>query len=115
MNNYSYYLSLRNEFLEKAREYSAKSNTIDKSNPSYMDTYAWILYQLKEYKSAKEWQEKALRYSDLSDPIMFEHYGDILFQLGDIDNAVKSWIKAKEKGNTSSLLDKKIANKKLYE
>lgn len=49
-------------FLKKAREYSAKSNTIDKSNPSYiMDTYAWILYQLKEYKSAKEWQEKALR------------------------------------------------------
>jgi predicted negative regulator of RcsB-dependent stress response len=91
------------------------SNSIDKSNASYMDTYAWILYQLKEYKSAKEWQEKALRTSNLSDPLMFEHYGDILYRLGDIDNAVKSWIKAKEKGAKSEQLNKKIADKKLNE
>ncbi len=115
MNNYSYYLSLRNEYLEKAKEYSSMSNSIDKSNASYMDTYAWILYQLKEYKSAKEWQEKALRTSNLSDPLMFEHYGDILYRLGDIDNAVKSWIKAKEKGAKSEQLNKKIADKKLNE
>jgi predicted negative regulator of RcsB-dependent stress response len=46
---------------------------------------------------------------------MFEHYGDILYRLGDIDNAVKSWIKAKEKGAKSEQLNKKIADKKLNE
>jgi tetratricopeptide (TPR) repeat protein len=115
MNNYSYYLSLRNEYLEKAKEYSAMSNNIEKTNASYMDTYAWILYQLKEYKSAKDWQEKALRNSDLSDPVMFDHYGDILYRLGDVENAVKSWLKAKEKGENSSVLNKKIAEKKINE
>ena len=115
MNNYSYYLSLRNEYLEKAKEYSAMSNNIEKTNASYMDTYAWILYQLKEYKSAKDWQEKALRNSDLLDPVMFDHYGDILYRLGDVENAVKSWMKAKEKGENSNVLNKKIAERKTNE
>ena len=115
MNNYGYYLSLRNEYLEKAKEYSAMANSIEKSNASYMDTYAWILFQLKDYKSAKEWQEKALRNSDLSDPVMYDHYGDILYRLEDIENAVKSWIKAKEKGSISEFLDRKITDRKLHE
>lgn len=115
MNNYSYYLSLRNEHLEKAKEYSAMSNNIEKTNASYMDTYAWILYQLKEYKSAKDWQEKALRNSDLSDPVMYDHYGDILFRLGDVENAVKSWIKARDKGGNASDLNKKITERRINE
>jgi hypothetical protein len=46
---------------------------------------------------------------------IIEHYGDILFKLGDVDSAVKQWQKAKGMDETSDLIDKKIADRKLYE
>ena len=44
-----------------------------------------------------------------------EHYGDILFKLGDVDGAVQQWEKAKKLNDTTELLDKKIADRQLYE
>ena len=60
LNNYSYYLSLRAENLEKAKAMSSKSNNIAPNQPSFQDTYAWILFQLKEYEEANVWIDKAL-------------------------------------------------------
>jgi len=46
----------------------------------------------------------------------FEHYGDILFKLGDVDGAVRQWEKAKNMLTTSNeTLNKKIANRRIYE
>jgi predicted negative regulator of RcsB-dependent stress response len=44
-----------------------------------------------------------------------EHYGDILYKLGDAVQALEYWEKAKAKGPGSAILDKKIAEKKLFE
>ncbi|MCX6295178.1 MAG: tetratricopeptide repeat protein [Bacteroidetes bacterium] len=115
LNNYAYYLSLRNKNLEKAEELSKKSNMLATNNSSYQDTYGWILYQMKKYDDAKMWIGKALESGGKSNGTLLEHYGDVLYQLGDIDNALKHWIEAKKVGENSILLDKKIADKKLYE
>jgi tetratricopeptide (TPR) repeat protein len=115
LNNYAYYLSLRKNKLEKAKEYSLLSNNMEKNNPSYMDTYAWILYQLGEYQQAKEWQMRAIDQSSEKSAVMLEHYGDILFKLGTKDDAVKYWEQAKQAGSDSKLLDKKIHDRNLYE
>lgn len=114
LNNYAYYLSLRNNQLSKAKEYAQMAIKIDSLNPNYLDTYAWILFQLGEYPKAEEFQLKALRNSDLTDPILFEHYGDILFKNNKTDEALKVWIKAKEKGSVSKTIEKKISDKKWY-
>mgnify|MGYP003447542345 FL=1 len=45
----------------------------------------------------------------------FEHYGDILFQLGDITGAVQQWEKARGLNANSEILNKKIANRQIYE
>jgi Tfp pilus assembly protein PilF len=45
MNNYAYYLSIRKEKLEKAAKLSARTIELQPGSVSYMDTYAWILYQ----------------------------------------------------------------------
>jgi tetratricopeptide (TPR) repeat protein len=111
LNNYSYFLSLRNEKLDLAKEMSGK--LIKKSpDPSYLDTYAWVLYKLKEYSEAKKYLEMALKSNNGT---IIEHYGDVLFKLGQTDLAVEQWKKAKELGDASALIDKKIADKKLYE
>jgi tetratricopeptide (TPR) repeat protein len=111
LNNYSYFLSLRNENLLLAKEMSGK--LIKRSpDPSYLDTYAWVLYKLKEYEEAKKYLEMALKSNNGT---IVEHYGDVLFQLGQTDKAVEQWRKAKSLGETSEFIDKKIADKKLYE
>lgn len=115
LNNYSYYLSDRKQNLEKAKKMSKKANELLPNNSSFLDTYGWIEYQLNNLKSAKEWLDKALENSGTEKPVVLEHYGDVLYKLGEVDTAIQYWQKAKEKGSSSDLIDKKIEDRKLYE
>jgi tetratricopeptide (TPR) repeat protein len=115
LNNYAYYLSLRNHDLEKAETMSKKAVTLDPKNSSFQDTYGWVLYKLQRYTDAKTWVAKALEDKDSVSAEVMEHYGDILYKLGDTGQAIEYWQKAKAKGPGSALLDKKIAEKKLFE
>lgn len=108
LNNYSYYLSLREENLEKAKEMSARSLEISPDNPTYLDTYAWILFKNKQFKEALKTQEKAIELSKNPSPEMYEHLGDILYKLDRKTEAKKYWEKAKEAGKNSTELDTKI-------
>ena len=115
LNNYSYYLSVRKIKLERAKEMSLKCNELEKDNGTYQDTYAWILYELKQYVKAKEWMLKALTNGGDKSAVVVEHYGDILYQLGDVESAISQWKKAKELGEASKFLNQKIEEGKLYE
>lgn len=115
LNNYAYYLSVRGEKLEKAETMSKISNDLSPANSSYEDTYAWIFYKLGRYRDAKEWQEKAMKDGGDKSATVLEHYGDILFKLNETGQALEYWQKAKAAGEGSEFLDKKIAEKKLYE
>jgi predicted negative regulator of RcsB-dependent stress response len=70
---------------------------------------------MKDYKNAKEWIGKALKNGGETSPTILEHYGDILFQLGDVDGATNYWTQALDNGGKSEFLEKKIADRKLYE
>ena len=107
LNNYAYYLSERNEQLEKAERMSKRSNELSPGQMSYQDTYAWVLFRLGRYADARTWVEKAI-VAGASDGVSLEHYGDILFELGDRDAAMKNWRMAKEAGGASQLIDRKI-------
>lgn len=113
LNNYSYYLSLRKEQLDKAKKMCEKMLIKSPNEAAYLDTYGWVLYQLKDYENAKKYIEKALLKTN--DATIIEHYGDILFQIGDKTNAIIQWQKAKKGEGYSDLLDKKIESKQLYE
>ena len=115
LNNYAYYLSLRKKDLEKALKMSLIANTIEKNNSTYEDTHAWILYQSNEYEKAKEWILRSLSNGGKESAIIIEHYGDILYKLGDIEKALIQWKKASEMGGESESLRKKIQEKKIYE
>jgi len=115
LNNYAYYLSLRKQNLEKAEKMSKRSLELTPSSVSYIDTYGWILYQQQKYEEAKKYLEKAFDRGGFNRPAIVEHYGDVMFKLNEIDKAVENWKKARELGNKSDLLQKKITDKKLYE
>lgn len=116
LNNYSYFLSLRKENLAKARAMSAKLAQRHPKNATYLDTHAWVLYTLKEYAEARRFLEQAIAAdpTNISGTIR-EHYGDVLFQLGDKAKAMDQWRLAKQKGETSDRLNQKITGGKLYE
>ena len=113
LNNYSYFLSLRNENLQKAVEMAERLVKLHPTNPTYLDTYAWVLYKNGNYTEARKYLEQAVAISD--DATIVEHYGDVLFKLGKKEEAVSQWQKAKLKGEASAYIDKKIKDKKLYE
>ena len=115
LNNYAYYLALRSEKLERAKQMSFKAVELDPENASNLDTKAWVLYKLKMFQESKLIIEKALDIDEDNTAEVYEHYGDILFQLGEIKKAVKQWKKARKKGSDSEFLLKKIKQKKLYE
>jgi tetratricopeptide (TPR) repeat protein len=114
LNNYSYYLALRKTNLEKAEKMSSLLIKNNPDDPTYLDTYAWVLYSRQKYKEARKVIERAVSTGN-ANATHFEHYGDILFQLGDVTGAVQQWEKARGLNANSETLNKKIANRKIYE
>ena len=108
LNNYAYYLSIRNEDLEKAARMSGKTVQENPRNPTYLDTYAWVLFKQKDYKMAKFYQESAIQNGGDKSGVILEHYGDILYMLNEKDQAMEYWKKALEAGDGSELLEEKI-------
>ncbi len=112
LNNYSYYLSLERRNLDKAEQMSGITIKAEPTNPTYLDTYGWILFEQGAYTMAKIYIEKAIEYGkdDLSAEVL-EHYGDVLAVTGEKEKAVEQWKKAKELGRGSKTLNRKIKRK----
>jgi tetratricopeptide (TPR) repeat protein len=112
LNNYAYYLSLAELDLEKAERMSAKVIEKFPENATYLDTYAWVLFKKKDYSLAKFYMETAITHSEEASSTLIEHYGDILFMLGNTEEALINWNKALGLGSDSKILKQKIAGKK---
>lgn len=115
LNNYAYYLSLARKDLDKAEQMSSITIKAEPTNPTYLDTYGWVLFEQGAYSMAKIYIEKAVNYSkekeeEVSAEVL-EHYGDVLYKTGDPEKALEYWLKAKEKESDSTTLDKKIETK----
>jgi len=116
LNNYAYYLSLRNIDLNKAESMILKALELEPESSSYRDTYGWILFKLGRYEEAANWIKSSIEVDSEPSAEVYEHYGDALFHLGRIEEAVENWELAKKApGKASEFLDKKITTKQYYE
>ena len=113
LNNYAYYLSVERRDLDKAEEMSYKTVKAEPNNATYLDTYAWILFEKGNYAEARIYIDNAMKSEggDKSDVIV-EHCGDIYYMTGDVDGALTYWKKALEMGGESKTLKQKIEKKK---
>lgn len=114
LNNYSYYLSLRSDSLDKAERMSLICVEMEPNNPTFLDTYAWVLYKQNKLEEALKYIEKAYRLQK-NNATIIEHYGDILYKLGRYDEALERWNEAFKIGKGSPFLEQKIQQKKLVE
>jgi tetratricopeptide (TPR) repeat protein len=111
LNNYSYYLSLRKQNLNKALEMSSLAVELEPNNSTYIDTKGWVLFQMERYEEARDVLRNAISKSGSTSAVITEHYADALFKTGNKDNALIYWNKARELGGDSEKLLKKIETK----
>ncbi len=124
LNNYSYYLSLRggSDNLLKAEKMIIKCLELTKEDPqpSFLDTYAWVLYKQalieKDSKTkknklslSKKTMDECFNFGGNS-AVIFDHYGDILFQLKDFEGAKEYWEKAIKIDTGNKIIEEKIKN-----
>lgn len=112
LNNYAYYLSVERQNLDKAEEMSYKTVKAEPKNATYLDTYAWILFEKGNYAEARLYIDDAMKNDGAKSDVVVEHCGDIYYMTGDVDGALKYWQQALEMGSKSKTLKKKIATKK---
>ena len=98
LNNYAYFLSLEGRDLERALAMAGRAIVLEENNPTYLDTYAWVLYRLGRYDEAKKTMQQALSLDRSQSPDLQLHYGDILAALGEKFMAEVYWKKALEGG-----------------
>lgn len=105
LNNYAYYLSLRNERLDDASKMVKEALQKEPENGAYQDTYGWILYLQGKYQEAEQWIQKAVNKGGGAE--VLEHFGDTEASLGKMQEAEKYWQRAIDNGATFDLETKK--------
>ena len=118
LNNYAYYLSKEKIELDKAESMSKMTIEAEPENATFLDTYAWILYQQERYTQARIYIDETLKYLDSSEDnsSLYDHAGDIYYRCDEVELAVAYWKKALKETDDEDLrksLRKKIKYRKL--
>ncbi len=112
LNNYAYFLSLDRVNLDKAEEMSFRTVKAEPKNDTYLDTYAWILFEKGRYTEARIYIDEAMKNGGEKSATIVEHCGDIYYMLGLADEALAFWKQAAAMEHDSKTLEKKIRLKK---
>jgi len=115
LNNYSYFLALRKENLERALKLSAQLIELLPENETYLDTHGWVWFQMGNYEKAFLYIQKAYTNSLEPSSEITEHLGDVLFKLNRKKEGINYWKIAFKKNNQNKLLEKKIQKKDYFE
>lgn len=131
LNNSAYMMAVNGVDLDRAEINSMIAVASDSSNPTYIDTYAWVLFKKQDFAKAREQIDLAMRLLGVLPPNpgevlpeldpemadmqltweLFDHAGDIHYLTGDHDGAYVFWQKALELKPDDEILQKKVANK----
>ncbi|MBR5736366.1 MAG: tetratricopeptide repeat protein [Bacteroidales bacterium] len=95
LNNYAYYLTETYDkplkrpdaTLRKAMQMSLKTIQQEPDNPTYVDTYAWLLHLVGRDVEAKAMFKHAMLYGGKESRTILEHYATVLQTLGENDLA----------------------------
>lgn len=112
LNNYAYFLSLERCDLDRAEEMSYRTVKAEPKNDTYLDTYAWILFEKGRYTEARIYIDEAMKNGGAESATIVEHSGDIYFMLGEEDKALNFWKQAAGMEHESKTLEQKIKQRR---
>ena len=108
LNNYSYYLSLREEKLDLAEKYIKRCIAQEPDNSTYLDTYGWVLYKLGHVDEAIVMIEKAMKNGGNDNPEIVDHLCELLTVAGRTDEAYHICKFAIELLNSNETVEEKM-------
>ena len=76
--------------IEKSLSMLEKANKLKSNDPYILDSLGWALFKLKRYKESKDYLQLAVRLMP-GDPIVNDHYGDVLWKNGNKIQARYYW------------------------
>lgn len=115
LNNCAYHMACTEKDLDKALTMIERVVKENPESATSLDTYAWVLFKMKNYEKAKEIIDGALANDDDGGSAeVLEHAGDIYFMSGDPEKAVMFWEQALEKNPDNDLLKRKVKNKTFF-
>ncbi|MDE6120155.1 MAG: tetratricopeptide repeat protein [Muribaculaceae bacterium] len=133
MNNAAYLMAVRGIDLDEAQVYATLATFADSDNPTYIDTYAWVLFRQNELNKAREQIDRALRIFGVIPPKegetlpdsadvnpeqltweLYDHAGDIYYLTGDHTAAIDFWKKALQLKPDNDTLKKKVEHKAYF-
>lgn len=75
--------------LQEAEKLIKKAIELAPDNGAYIDSLGWLYFKKGRVKDALKELERAKDL--LSDPVIYDHLGDVYFKLNDVTNAKTSW------------------------
>lgn len=112
LNNYAYYLCLKDSALDRAEQMSHQTIVAEPDNSTYLDTYAWILFCQGRYADALTYIEQAVAADSTLSGVVKEHAGDIYAMNGNLQKALDCWQQALTFDKENAVLQEKIRQQK---
>jgi tetratricopeptide (TPR) repeat protein len=95
LNYLGYMWAEQGKNLDTAKAYLEHALKQDPQNGAFLDSYAWIFYQMGHYDSALVYLRLAAdRIHD--DPVVFQHLGDVLVKHNDVTGAIAAYRRSLE-------------------
>jgi tetratricopeptide (TPR) repeat protein len=96
--------------IKKSLSMLKKANELKSNDPYIIDSLGWALFKLKRYKEAKKYLQLAVKLMP-ADPIVNDHYGDVLWKNGNEIQARYFWNYVLSLKKTEAQLKKTIEEK----
>ena len=96
--------------IKKSLRMLEKANSLRSNDPYITDSLGWALFKLKRYKEAKDYLQLAVRLMP-ADPIVNDHYGDVLWKSGEEIQARYYWNYVLKLEKTKKELKKTVEEK----
>lgn len=92
LNFLGYFYLERDKEINRAGDLIRKALSFEPDNGAYIDSLGWFYFKKGKFKEALSELEKAASF--LSDPVIYEHLGDVYLKLGNRDTARLNWDKS---------------------
>jgi Flp pilus assembly protein TadD len=102
LNALGYTLADQTDRYQEALEYIERALELKPNNPAVLDSMGWVQYRLGNYEKALQYLQRANQMH--SDSEIAAHLGEVLWVVGDKDQARQVWQRALELDPDSSHL-----------
>ncbi|MBU4418751.1 MAG: tetratricopeptide repeat protein, partial [Candidatus Omnitrophica bacterium] len=106
LNFLGYFYLEQDKNIDQAGLLIKRALAFEPENGAYLDSLGWFYYKKGKFKEAVTHLERAASF--LSDPVIYDHLGDVYLKLGNTDSAKLNWEKSLKLDSQSAKVKAKL-------